>query len=471
MANAPVNDWKVPTRTTGLVLFCCWLAILAEGYDVGVLGAVLPALAEYKEWNLSPLQLGGLGSYALIGMLIGALFIGTLSDLVGRKRMLLASMVIFTLTQAGAAWAPTPELFGLFRLIGGLGMGGVIPVAAALTIEYSAPNKRSYNYGLMYSGYSLGIVAAALAALFVLPSGGWRAVIAIGAAPIVLLPIIWKFLPESLEYLESKGRRAEAKVLAAKLQIADYRPMVPVAPSGVQVADPWWKTITTMFSRKYLQSTVFFWISLFCGLVLVYGLNTWLPSIMKKAGYDLGSSLTFLLVFSLASAIGGLILGRAADKYGKKLILVVFYILGGLGIMLLVFPNTMVVNLLFVAFAGVGSISTSLVLTGYIADYYPAKIRGTATGWALSFARLGAISGPLIGGWIAGSKLPFGYNFAIFAGIAVLAAGAVAMIPKRRTEEPVRASAAEGGGQESRMQESRVLDGDAEGESATAGVR
>ncbi|MFE4197932.1 MFS transporter [Paenarthrobacter sp. NPDC056912] len=439
MAAAPVNDWNVPRKTTGLVLFCCWIAILAEGYDVGVLGAILPALAEYKEWNLSPLALGGLGSYALIGMLIGALFIGTLSDLVGRKKMLLASMVIFTLTQAGAAWAPTPELFGIFRLIGGLGMGGVIPVAAALTIEYSAPNKRSYNYGLMYSGYSLGIVAAALAALFVLPLGGWRAVIAIGAAPVVLIPIIWKFLPESLEYLESKGRRSEAKALAAKLQIADYRPVVAVAPSGAQVADPWWKTITTMFSPKYLRSTVFFWISLFCGLVLVYGLNTWLPSIMKKAGYDLGSSLTFLLVFSLASAIGGLLLGRSADKYGKKLILVVFYILGGLGIMLLVFPNTMVVNLLFVAFAGVGSISTSLVLTGYIADYYPAKVRGTATGWALSFARLGAISGPLIGGWIAGSKLPFEANFAIFAGIAVLAAGAVAMIPKPQPEVPVAA--------------------------------
>ncbi|VXA95680.1 benzoate MFS transporter BenK [Arthrobacter sp. 9V] len=439
MATAPVNNWNVPKKTTGLVLFCCWLAILAEGYDVGVLGAILPALAEYKEWNLSPLALGGLGSYALIGMLIGALFIGTLSDLVGRKKMLLASMVIFTITQAGAAWAPTPELFGIFRLIGGLGMGGVIPVAAALTIEYSAPNKRSYNYGLMYSGYSLGIVAAALAALFVLPVGGWRAVIAIGAAPVVLLPIIWKFLPESLEFLESKGRKSEAKALAAKLNIADYKPVVPVAPAAGVQADPWWKTITTMFSRKYLRSTVFFWISLFCGLVLVYGLNTWLPSIMKKAGYDLGSSLTFLLVFSLASAIGGLLLGRAADKYGKKLILVVFYILGGLGIMLLVFPNTMVVNLLFVAFAGVGSISTSLVLTGYIADYYPAKVRGTATGWALSFARLGAISGPLIGGWIAGSKLPFEANFAIFAGIAVLAAGAVAMIPKPQPEAPIAA--------------------------------
>ena len=431
MATAAVNTWTVPPRTTRLVLFCCWLAILAEGYDVGVLGAVLPALAEYRAWDLTPLELGGLGAYALVGMLFGALFIGTLSDLFGRKRMLLLSMLIFTLTQVGAAVAPTPELFGLFRLIGGLGMGGVIPVAAALTIEYSAPNRRSYNYGVMYSGYSLGIVAAALVALFLLPTAGWRWVIAIGALPVVLLPFIAKMLPESLDYLESKGRREDADRLAARLGIAPYVPSVAAKPAG-DAAEPWWRTITTMFSPRYLRSTVFFWISLFCGMVLVYGLNTWLPSIMKSAGYDLGSSLAFLLVFSLASAAGGLALGRAADKYGPKLILGVFYLLGGVGILLLMFPGNMVVNLLFVAFAGIGSISTSLVLTGYIADYYPANVRATATGWALSFARLGAISGPLIGGWIGSAALPFEWNFMIFAGIAGLAAIAVALIPKRR---------------------------------------
>ena len=135
------SAWPVPKATTNRVLFCCWLAILAEGYDVGVLGAVLPSLAEYGDWSLTPLQLGGLGSYALVGMLIGAMCIGTLSDLFGRRRMLAVSMIIFTLTQLGAALAPTPEVFGLFRLLGGLGMGGIIPVAAALTIEYSAPSK------------------------------------------------------------------------------------------------------------------------------------------------------------------------------------------------------------------------------------------------------------------------------------------------------------------------------------------
>ena len=155
-------------------------------------------------------------------MLVGAMTIGTLSDRIGRKKMLLASVVIFTLTQLGAALAPTPEVFGLFRLLGGLGMGGIIPVAAALTIEYSAPKRRSFNYGLMYSGYSLGILVAALAALALLPTLGWRWVIGMAALPVLFLPVLAWIVPESLEYLMSKGRRAEAAALAGQ---AGHRPL------------------------------------------------------------------------------------------------------------------------------------------------------------------------------------------------------------------------------------------------------
>ncbi|WP_367402518.1 MFS transporter [Kocuria marina] len=433
MTTSTATPWPVPQKTTNRVLIACWLAILAEGYDVGVLGAIIPALAEYEPWGLSPLELGGLGSYALVGMLIGAMTIGSLSDRIGRKKMLMLSVLIFTVTQLGAALAPTPELFGLFRLLGGLGMGGIIPVAAALTIEYSAPRRRSFNYGLMYSGYSLGILVAALVALAMLPTLGWRWVIGMGFVPVLLIPVLAWVLPESLEYLMSKGRRTQATELARKLDIvpfveADWTPAPSAADATKSVG--WKESLSVMFSRGYLRPTVLFWISMFCGLLLVYGLNTWLPSIMRKAGYDLGSSLTFLAVFSLASAIGGIVLGRAADAYGKKLILTTFYLLGGVGILLLMFPNNIVVNYAFVALAGIGSISTSLVLTGWVADYYPSYARATATGWALSFARIGAITGPLIGGWIGSTQLAFQWNFIIFALFALVAAAAVALIPR-----------------------------------------
>ncbi|MCJ8506167.1 MFS transporter [Kocuria flava] len=432
-ASPAAPAWPVPRTTTNRVLLACWLAILAEGYDVGVLGAVLPALAEYRAWDLTPLELGGLGSYALVGMLVGAMVIGTLSDRVGRRRMMLVSVALFTTMQLGAALAPTPEMFGLFRLLGGLGMGGIIPVAAALTIEYSPPRRRSFNYGVMYSGYSLGILVAALVALALLPELGWRWVVGVGALPVLLLPVLALLVPESLEHLVAKGRHEDAARTAGRLGVdpfvpADWTP----APAAGAAARPvgWRQSLAAMFARGWLRPTVFFWISLFCGMVLVYGLNTWLPAIMRAAGYELGPALMFLVVFSLASAIGGMVLGRAADAWGKKLVLVVFYLLGGAGILLLMFPNSLVVNYVFVALAGIGSISTSLVLTGWVAEYYPAHSRATATGWALSFARVGAISGPLIGGWIGSAQLPFQWNFGVFAAVALVAAGAVALIPR-----------------------------------------
>ncbi|OYN96406.1 MFS transporter [Enemella evansiae] len=443
--NATDQSWPVPRRTTALVLFCCWLGILAEGYDVGVLGAVLPALAEYREWGpLTKLELGALGSQALIGMLIGALFIGTLSDLIGRKKMLLLSMLIFTTTQLGAAFAPTPEIFGLFRLLGGLGMGGIIPVAAALTIEYSPPRRRALNYGIMYSGYSLGIVAAALVALLVLDSHGWRWVIGIGSVPVLLIPILALMLPESMEYLVQKGKIDQARTLADRLRIRPFRESDWVHPpaAGESVRRGPREVMGILFSRPFAAATAFFWISLFCGMLLVYGLNTWLPSIMKAAGYQLGSSLMFLLVFSLASAAGGLLLGWMADRWGRKLVLVVFFALGAVCILGLMNKNSLLVNYGLVAMAGIGSISVSLVLTAWVADYYPAYARATAVGWALSFARIGAIAGPIVGGWIAGAQLPFQYNFVLFAVVGLVSAIAIALIPRppgdqRRSDPPV----------------------------------
>ncbi|MDF8359362.1 MFS transporter [Achromobacter anxifer] len=398
MANASApSAWATPTRTTHTVLFVCWLAILFEGYDVGVMGAVLPALAEDKSWNLSSLQLGVLGSYALAGMFVGSFAVGTLSDLLGRRRMLLACVTLFSLTMIGAAWAPTPTWFAVFRFIGGLGLGGVIPVAAALTIEYSPPAKRGFNYGVMYSGYSLGILCSAAVAMALLSHWGWRSVIAVGALPLLLVPLLARLLPESLEYLLAKGDEAGARAQAQRLGITSLEAFRPREVAGAK--STWRDVMAAVFAPRHLRATLCFWGALFLGMMLVYGLNTWLPQIMRKNGYDLGSSISFLLVFSLASAIGGLVLGRFADKTEPRRIVALFYLAG----------------------------------------YYPAHARGAATGWALSFARIGAMSGPIVGGYLASLKLPLAWNFIAFSCAAVLAAVFVILIPGRHaggSQEP-----------------------------------
>lgn len=421
-----IQPWPPHFRTTCSVLLVCFLAILFEGYDVGVMGAVLPALAEDRNWNLSPLQLGALSSYALVGMFFGAFLIGTLSEMIGRRWMLLLCVSVFSLTMLGASWAPTPVLFGVLRFIGGLGLGGVIPVAAALTIEYSPPHRRSFNYGLMYSGYSVGILCAAPVAMWFLPSLGWRGVIGLGAVPIVLIPLMAWMLPESLEYLVGQGRLAEAQALADRTghgQLATGRDL------GKKDLATWRDVMSSIFSRHQLRATACFWMALFFGLLLVYGLNTWLPTIMRQHGYDLGSSLSFLVVFSLASALGGMFLSGAADKMGARATVMSFYLIGSVAIGALMFRNSVVVNYLLVALAGVGSVSAALILTGYLSGYYPAHARAAATGWVLSLARFGAMTGPLLGGYVAGSGLSFEGNFITFSIAGLAAALAVGLLP------------------------------------------
>lgn len=427
------NSWSLAPRVTRRVLLVCWLAILFEGYDVGVMGAILPALAEDRAWNLSALELGALSSYALVGMFFGAFLIGTLSDLLGRRRMLLACVALFSLTMAGAAWAPSPAWFGFFRFFGGLGLGGVIPVAAALTIEYSPPSRRSFNYGLMYSGYSLGILCAAGVAIWLLPSLGWRGVVGVGVLPLALLWPMARALPESLEYLVGQGRQRQAASLAMQLGV-ELPECQAAAASGAKSG--WRQVLGEVFARQHLRATLCFWIALFCGLLLIYGLNTWLPTIMRKSGYDLGSSLSFLAVFSLASALGGLFLGKAADRFGVRGTVAVFYLLGALAVLALMFKHALPVNYLLVALAGLGSISASLILTGYLAGYYPARVRAAATGWGLSFSRFGAMSGPLLGGYVAGSSLGLAWNFIAFAFFGLLAAFAVLLLPAVRPSQP-----------------------------------
>ncbi|HEY0295581.1 MAG TPA: aromatic acid/H+ symport family MFS transporter [Bordetella sp.] len=425
---ATAVSWSTPGRTTYTVLLVCWMAILFEGYDVGVMGAVLPALADYKAWALTPLQLGVLGSYALAGMFVGSFAVGMMSDMLGRRRMLLACVTLFSLTMVGASWSPTPTWFGIFRFAGGLFLGGVIPVAAALTVEYSPPERRGINYGLMYSAYSLGILCAAGIAMWLMPHYGWRTVVGIGAVPIVLLPVMALLLPESLEYLLAKQDKAAALKQAQRLGITS---LDAFQPATAQAQSTPRDIMAAIFAPRHLRATICFWVSLFLGIMLVYGLGTWLPQIMRKNGYDLGSSLSFLMVFSLVSAVGGVILGQFADKAGTRRMVALFYVLGALGIYCLTYKNTLLLNYVLVGLAGLGSISASLILTGYLANYYPSHARGAATGWALSFARIGAMSGPIVGGYIGSLNLPLAWNFIIFAVAALVAGLFVMLIPKQ----------------------------------------
>jgi AAHS family benzoate transporter-like MFS transporter len=419
------------------VVAICFVTIVFDGYDLIVYGAVVPSLLKNPDWHLTAGQAGAIGSYALTGMVIGTLLVGALTDIVGRRRIMFASIIWFSLAMGATALAPSPEVFGILRFVTGLGLGGVVPTAIALTVEYAPPHRRNFNNALMFSGFSLGGVLAAVLAINLVPTQGFRIMFLIGMAPLVLvLPLAWKYLPESVSFLQARGRHDEAAILAAKYGVQPE----PVAAETSSK----WSALAVLFGRKQLAATILFGLASFFGLLLVYGLNTWLPQIMRQAGYPLGSSLRFLLVMNLGAIVGALVASTLADRLGSKVVTTVAFALAACSIYALSVNPVSFALYLLIAIAGLGTVGTQILVNGYVATHYPAGSRATALGWSLGVGRLGAIVGPLFGGWVLDSGLSLDWNFYGFAVPAVLGALVIAAVPrtgKERRPEPALGTA------------------------------
>ena len=422
---------------TRWVAALCWVAVALDGFDLVVLGAVTPSLLEYEPWGLTPPEVGTIASYGLFGMLIGALSIGTLADVIGRRKAIIISVVSFSVFTAALAAAPSPEVFGVFRFLAGLGLGGLIPTAATLVSEYANSSRGSSSITFMMTGYHVGGVLTALLAIPILPALGWRAMFVVGALPaLVLVPLMLKNLPESPSFLVAHDRRAEADELAARYgitlapeEVREVREEESASEGGRFGA------LKTLFSSGYVRGTLAFWIASFMGLLLVYGLNQWLPQIMREAGYALGAALAFLLVLNLGAVIGLLIAGPVADRYGSKVACAGWFALAAVFLFLLSVPLPLPLTYLAVLVTGIFVFSAQVLLYAYVSKHYPTSGRGTAIGWAAGIGRLGAICGPLFGGLLLGAGLAVPWGFYAFALVGLLGAVFIAIVPKSPAEE------------------------------------
>lgn len=422
----------VSPATTRKVLLLCGLAILAEGYDVGVMGAAILSLSHDPAFAIGDVGLGLLASCALAGMMLGAPLMGMLGERMERRGLLALCVAIFSASMVGCALSPSPEIFGLFRFLGGIGMGGVIPISASLTIEYSPFANRARNYGLMYSGYGLGIMLVALVAIPVIPTWGWRGLFWLGAIPLVMAPFLWRALPKSFEQLARSGQRAEAidagvafgAAPDAAERLADHA-RTPGAATPVQSSGG----IGALFRDGRARATIAFWVAIAIGLLLVYGLGNWLPRIMREQGMAMGSSLGMLATFSLSGAVGGIAGGWIADRLGNRFTLSVSYALAAFGIIAFGQSTSTTMTYILAALVGYGTVATTLVLTAWITAWYPASMRTSAVGWALGVGRIGAIAGPTIGGaLLAATDGNVAEITGAFGGFAILAALAVLFI-------------------------------------------
>ncbi|WP_273204587.1 MFS transporter [Marinobacter subterrani] len=440
MRNIDVNDvidnatfnkfhWKV--------LFWCTLIIIFDGYDLVIYGVVLPLLMD--QWNLNPYVAGLLGSSALFGMMFGAMGFGMLSDKWGRKKVILMCVVLFSVTTVINGFAINAWQFGILRFIAGLGIGGVMPNVVSLMSEYSPARKRSTLVALMFSGYAVGGMMSAGLGIWIVPNLGWEIMFYLASVPMLLLPLMIKYLPESVAFLMAQKRKGEARNILC--QVAPFKAIneqdVLVVPPTTESKAP----VLELFRGGRAMSTLMFWVAFFNCLLMVYALGSWLPKLMSAAGYPLDSSLMFLMVLNIGAIVGAVGGGWLADRFSLRSVLVSFFILGSGSLITLGYENPMWVLYTLMGIAGATTIGSQILLYAYVAQYYPTSIRSTGLGWASGIGRNGAIVGPMLGGTLLALALPHHVNFLALAVPGAIATVAIALVGRRFSEKPVQSEA------------------------------
>ena len=429
--NSIVDDAKF-TPFHWSVLLWCLMIIIFDGYDLVIYGVALPLLMQ--EWGLSAVQAGLLASTALFGMIFGAMSFGTLSDKLGRKKTIMICVAIFSGFTFLGAFASNPIEFGILRFLAGLGIGGVMPNVVALMTEYAPKKIRSTLVAVMFSGYAIGGMTSALLGAWLVADYGWKIMFYIAAIPMICLPLIWKFLPESLMFLTQKGERDKVAEIVQKIS-----PQQNITTSTEfslnEASNEDEAPLKALFQQGRTFSTMMFWVAFFMCLLIVYALGSWLPKLMIQAGYSLGASMLFLFALNIGGMVGAIGGGVLADRFHLKPVLTIMFSVGAVALILLGFKSHQILLYSLIAVAGAATIGSQILLYTFVAQFYPAAVRSTGMGWASGIGRIGAIVGPVLTGALLTLQLPHQMNFLVIAIPGFIAALAIFLVNLKASVE------------------------------------
>jgi MFS family permease len=403
----PTTASSTTARASGLwPVVLCWFAVALDGFDLVVLGAVIPTLDKTGALGFDSASLTMVATVGLVGVGIGAVAIGPVTDRFGRRRSLITCIALFSVLTLAVAVAPNVAAFAVLRFLAGLGLGACLPTALAFMTEYARSGRAGSAVTQMMTGYHVGAVLTALLAIWVIPALGWEAMFVIGGVlGLLTLPVMWAKLPESRAYLEAVADRENGT-------------------SGAAVRS------TDVVKGQYLRVSIGLWVASFMGLLLVYGLNTWLPTIMEAAGYSLDAGLTLLVILNVGAVLGLLVAGRISDARGNKPTVLLWFGLAAVFLALLsIKMGSSLVVYAAVLLAGVFVFSAQVLVYAFVGHLYPSEIRGTALGMSAGVGRLGAIVGPFLGGALVTAGIAYPWGFYAFALAALLAVLALSTVP------------------------------------------
>ncbi|QMT17902.1 MFS transporter [Planococcus maritimus] len=387
--NKPISQRKL--------LGVAGLGWLFDAMDVGILAFVIAAL--HEDWGLTSQQMGWIGSVNSIGMAVGAFVFGIYADRVGRKKIFIITLLLFSLASGISAFTTTLAAFLILRFFVGMGLGGELPVASTLVSESVPAKDRGRVVVLLESFWAAGWLVAAIISYFIIPEYGWRIALLLTALPAFYALYLRINLPDSPQFTAKKDVLRSVST-----------------------------NIREVWSKTYRRPTIMLWIVWFTVVFSYYGMFLWLPSVMVMKGFPLIQSFQYVLIMTLAQLPGYFSAAWLIERAGRKFVLVTYLI--GTAASALAFGNADTVTALVVsgAFLSFFNLGAWGALYAYSPEQYPTVIRATGTGMAASFGRIGGILGPLL----VGSMLTAGFGinviFAIFCVSILIGAMAVAFL-------------------------------------------
>jgi AAHS family 4-hydroxybenzoate transporter-like MFS transporter len=412
------------------VAVMCALIVFVDGFDAQAMGYVAPALTAALQIPRN--VFGSVIASGLFGMMIGALVSGPAADLVGRKPVLIGSALVFGVGSLLTATALSVDLLVAFRVLTGLGMGGAMPNAIALTSEYMPRRRRATAVTTMICGFSLGAAVGGFVAAGIIPRLGWESVFIVGGAvPILIATAAFFLLPDSIRFLLVKGGEDE-RVRRYLALIAPEAVLPPKLSSGDdEYQSSGVLLVKQLFTEGRAPVTALIWVVYFMNLLNLYFLNSWLPTIISDAGIPVRTAVLLTSLFQIGGIGGAIALGRLLDRNFSFATLAACYLWAALWVYLIGEAGASVpVLALAIVCAGLGIIGGQNASHALTAEFYPTRIRSTGVGWALGIGRIGSIVGPFLGGQLlargAGMRHVF-WAAAVPALIATAAAGTVAV--------------------------------------------
>jgi AAHS family 4-hydroxybenzoate transporter-like MFS transporter len=428
------------------VLVLCMLVAALDGFDTQAIGYTAPAIAAVI--HLPMPQFGQVGSAGLVGAAIGALSFGPLADVFGRKWFMIVAIVVFAAFSYMTAQSSSLNELLTYRLLAGLGLGGVTPAFLAMGAELAPKRLRDVFVTVLFASFPGGGLIGSLTSAWVIPAFGWRSVFYIGAvAPIVIVIILIIWLPESIRFLLARNMRQEEvrrtleRIMPGEVP-ADAELVAPPDPARQGVP------LKHLFMEGRAVPTVLLWVPFFMVFMVLVTVTFWTPAVLNSVGFSLSAAALIIGLNNLGSVIASATSGWAVHRCGAFRVLIPGFIVGGLCLAWFGQATSSVVTLSVVSFlAGffVGGTGTGLIAVA--AGMYPTAIRSTGIGWAMGMGRVGQVFGPILTGVLVGLGYKVGGIF--YAAAVPCFIGALFLLflmlsrPKMEADAPAAMAAAE----------------------------